>query len=868
MLSSTPILAPCRAHRRAAFRYVVGGVSRGVRLGWGWRLEHYTIAHEFGKVCVDDAVALLDGIVAREDVFGIVVANLLQRGVFAVFRFAAGHHRHTGLHIGVFGIATAQNEIAFKRTDAPDACGIAMRTGVCENGVFKRGAVVDAVVRVGGEVESEIRKVVFLLASDGTTGFEVEAAAFVQNLCVFQNAYVPVQSFSFDVRSRLFKFVEDVLETGRCAKVVDEVRLNFLEHGKIADLYAAADILLEDLGDDTLDVCPAVVGSIVLKCLREATATQVLVKLIYKVGGDGFAEEILHPQKLVECEREHFKLKVSSSKLCDKLSTQEIGVGACYEDGMSSFDTKCIDHFLKSLYILDFINEEIGHAGRRRLFVNELFKLIGGLDVFIGTAVKIKIDNVRIVNAVDPHLVGNCFHKAGFSAASDAGYHLYESRVFIKAANLAEVVLSFVVVHGEKYSISAVKRQVKGVKYCSAMEFTPLTRLLESCRTSCRVAFRRVVGGMVRGVRLGRGVVSIEWNKPCIIELRRAGAANVGGGLIKRKALAARDGGGAGHVWPATNRGEHEKQAFGAGFEIAAWRLVFGRKTVGEKHDKRQALIEGGAGDLLLARAYAWRNEHRAALGGIEKARLLRYERIRRYAPRALDLEPIGAVEQEWVAVGGEGIAKEGERVDARKVIGVGEPHRQSAGIVADVAKERVQLPLVGENAVVVAVGEEGGSSHVWPATGRPISGRLALSWPVGRCAIYGTAHGAICLGAAHLEAAHHFAKMAGHAAAHEKQPMEMIGHYGEFKQLHLGVEGRYLPPALDNGFAERRWLYALPHKAAKQRATALYFKRNHVDAALEVIVAEASALHGMLYRAFHSAGIIPNRSQANKEAA
>ena len=44
-------------------------------------LEHYASAHEFGKVCVDDAVALLDGIVAREDVLGIVVAKRQVKGV-------------------------------------------------------------------------------------------------------------------------------------------------------------------------------------------------------------------------------------------------------------------------------------------------------------------------------------------------------------------------------------------------------------------------------------------------------------------------------------------------------------------------------------------------------------------------------------------------------------------------------------------------------------------------------------------------------------------------------------------------------------------------------------------------------------------
>ena len=556
MTERNAILLPHRPYRRAAFRRVVDGVARGEmnhglsRTGFArplatllrkaphfvrratrrlrrgriyarpvldWRkrkrsasvfvrgLEHRAVAHELGKVCVDDAVAPLDGIVAREDVLGIVVSNLLQRGVFAVFRFTVGHHRHADLYVGVIGIATTQNEIALKRADAPDACGIAMCTGVCENGVFKRGTVVDAVVGVGGKVESEVGKIVFLLATYGLARFEVESLTLVEDLRIFQNAYVLVQGFALDVRSRLFKFAEDVFETGRCPEVVDEIRLNFLEHGKVADFYAAADILFENLGDDSLDVCPAVIGSIVLKRLRKTTATQILIELIHKVGGDSLAEKFFHAKELVESEREHFKLKVSSGKFRDEFAAQEIGVGAGDEDGMPPFDTKGIDHLLKSFYILDFVNEEVGRAGRRRLFINEPFKLIGGFDVLVGTAVKVEIDNVRIVNAALSQLAGNCFHKAGFPTASDAGYNLYESRVFIKATNLAQVVFSFVVVHGEQYSISAAKSQVKGVDFRSVHEFTPLTRLLAPRRTSCRAAFRRVAGGVAARLQRTRG---------------------------------------------------------------------------------------------------------------------------------------------------------------------------------------------------------------------------------------------------------------------------------------------------------------------------------------------------------------------------
>ena len=50
-----------------------------VRVGCG--SEHGAVAHELGKISVDDAVAMLDGIVAREDVLGVVVAKWQVNGV-------------------------------------------------------------------------------------------------------------------------------------------------------------------------------------------------------------------------------------------------------------------------------------------------------------------------------------------------------------------------------------------------------------------------------------------------------------------------------------------------------------------------------------------------------------------------------------------------------------------------------------------------------------------------------------------------------------------------------------------------------------------------------------------------------------------
>ena len=104
----------------------------------------------------------------------------------------SAEYNKQGLHVCVSCLAFAEDEIAFKRSYSPYACRIAMGTGVGVDHVFKRRAVVDAVVGIGGEVESEVGKVVFLLASDGTAGFEVEAVAFIQDLRVFQDADVPV----------------------------------------------------------------------------------------------------------------------------------------------------------------------------------------------------------------------------------------------------------------------------------------------------------------------------------------------------------------------------------------------------------------------------------------------------------------------------------------------------------------------------------------------------------------------------------------------------------------------------------------------------------------------------------------------------
>ena len=362
-----------------------------------------------------------------------------------------------------------------------------------------------------------------------------------------------------------------------------------------------------------------------------------------------------------------------------------------------------------------------------------------------------------------------------------------------------------------------------------------------------------------------------QWHKPRVVERGGARAADIGCKLVEREALGAGEPkftamyGGApnlaamygGASSPGVpNRREQQQLAGGAGVEVAARRFVSGREAVGLERDERQALFHRGASNLLFAGAYAGRDKNRSALGGVEETGLLGGERFGRDSARALDLEPVGSVEQKWVAVCGVGRAGERQGVDASEIIGVGAAYRQPAGVVANIAKESFELAFVGENAVVVAGREEGGSRHVWRAT---------EPWRLVWCRAI---DGSICLGTANLEASNHFAQVSGHSAANEYEPVEVVGHHSKFKKLNFGMVAGNLSPAIGDGLAQRRKSDAFAREMPENRSATIDFKSNHVYAAIIVVVAEASALHGMNHWAFHTAHIIRNNRNSCKEAA
>ena len=175
-----------------------------------WFSELGTITHEFRQIPVDDAVAVLDWIAARENVFRVVVADFCKRCVFAFFRLAVCRHCHAGLHVSVLGIAAPENEIAFEFPDATDACCVSMCTGVCKYDVFENGSVVYPRVGIGGKIKPQIGEVVLLFAANRSAGFQVEPVAFAEYFGVLEYFNVAVQCFPFDFRTAFFEGVQNV----------------------------------------------------------------------------------------------------------------------------------------------------------------------------------------------------------------------------------------------------------------------------------------------------------------------------------------------------------------------------------------------------------------------------------------------------------------------------------------------------------------------------------------------------------------------------------------------------------------------------------------------------------------------------------
>ena len=199
-----------------------------------------------------------------------------------------------------------------------------------------------------------------------------------------------------------------------------------------------------------------------------------MVEFFYNVDCNWPAEECFYPNIFIKGEREHLKFEIAPSQFRDKFSAEEIGVGAGYENGVTTFFTKSIDDVFKSCHVLNFINEEIGCSGFGSVFVDELFESVWCFYGSVRSAIKIKIYNMRIGYAFCSKFVGNYGHQTRFTTTTHSSNDFYHVSVVVKTSYFLEVCFSFEVIHVQKYSKCWVKMQVKGVRFVKGNECAPL----------------------------------------------------------------------------------------------------------------------------------------------------------------------------------------------------------------------------------------------------------------------------------------------------------------------------------------------------------------------------------------------------------
>ena len=91
--------------------------------------------------------AFLKQIVGRHNVFGVIIFDVLQRPVLAVFRLSVANCIGN-LDIGIRKICIAEDEVAFELSYPSDAYRVIMASCVDIDNIFKYRTVVDTVVGV------------------------------------------------------------------------------------------------------------------------------------------------------------------------------------------------------------------------------------------------------------------------------------------------------------------------------------------------------------------------------------------------------------------------------------------------------------------------------------------------------------------------------------------------------------------------------------------------------------------------------------------------------------------------------------------------------------------------------------------------
>ncbi len=412
-------------------------------------LEFPLLSKEVHDVHVPDAAPSLQKPVHRHDVLGVVVAYLLQGTVLPVLGNAVVHDRHGNLNVRVGIRVLPQHEVALQLADAPDAHVVTPGARVVVDDVLQRRPIVDAVVRVGGEVEAEVGEVVLFLALQRPARFHVEAPAAVENLCINEYLDVAIERLALDGDALYaVEVVEQVLDARSAPEVVDEVVAHRVEHRHMSHLGASPDVLLEDLLHDAAHVGPLLLVAVVGDDPWEPALPQVTGELLVAAGTYRFAEQLLHTEVLGEVEREDIELEIAPRELGDELAGEQVGVRAGDEDGPAAIRAVPIDERLEAPHVLYLVDEEVLRA--RSVFglgVDQLLELVGSGDLAVLPRVEVDIDKVVFGHALLAQLVGDALHDARLAAAVDAGDGLDDVLVVVEGADSPQILLALIELH-------------------------------------------------------------------------------------------------------------------------------------------------------------------------------------------------------------------------------------------------------------------------------------------------------------------------------------------------------------------------------------------------------------------------------------
>ncbi len=425
-----------------------------------------------------DAATVLDGVAARDDELRPAVPYLLERAVLAVLSRPIVHDGHRHLHVGVLHPRRTHDEVALELADAPHAHLVAQAPGVVIDDVLEHGPVVDAVVGVEREVEAQVGEVVLLLALERLARLHVEARASADDLGVLENLEVAVERLALDAHALPPEVGEDVRERGRRAEVVDDVVAHLVEDRDVLHLHAPADVLLEDLPNDRAHVGALVRHLGVVERLGEAALEDVAVELGHGVGVDLLPEEALHLAVLLEAERLHLELDVAPRQPGGQLAGEQVGVRAGDEDGEPALGAKLVHDLLEPLDVLDLVDKEVLHAADPERGLYQRLEPVGRLHRAEAVPVEVEVDDVVLLHARNPELLGDDLHEARLAAPADAGEHLDHAVVVVEPANLLEIVLALEQTHtGPNLPTGASIANIRfiGVFLLESTIYTPIT---------------------------------------------------------------------------------------------------------------------------------------------------------------------------------------------------------------------------------------------------------------------------------------------------------------------------------------------------------------------------------------------------------